>query len=140
MLEIPTYLIWDSDKSKNKDGNPNANRRLLRLLGQEEEDFPSKVMPTFACFEDKLEATLKSELGPEVVETTIREIVEEFGDPAAEDCLKRPALFSSLLSKAKAKGHESRSLNLILDNILALSPAAKLARADGGQRASQNRI
>jgi len=126
MLGIPTYLIWDSDKRKPPEkAYPETNRRLLRLLGEVEEDFPGKVTKRFACFEDELESTLELELGAEVFQTCKQEVAEEFGDSNPEDCLKRPALFSRLLSKARLKGHESTTLNSILDTILALSPSKK---------------
>jgi predicted ATP-dependent endonuclease of OLD family len=121
MLGIPTYLIWDSDRNKPvKEAHPETNRRLLRLLGEQEEEFPGKVTKKFACFENKLESTLELELGPEVVQSCKQEIAQELGESTIEDCLKRPALFSKLLLKARSKGRESLTLTSILDNILAL--------------------
>ena len=126
MLDIPTYIIWDSDKNKALDkAHPDTNRRLLRLVGEPEEDFPCKVAKRFACFENNLESTLEFELGHDIVQSCKQEIAKELGDAKPEDCLKRPALFSRLLSKARSKGHESATLNSILDSILELSASKK---------------
>jgi len=126
MLGIPTYLIWDSDKSLSpKKAYPETNRRLLHLVGQPEEDFPGRVGNNFACFDDKLESTLEKEIGEQIFQQYKQEITEQFGDSKLEDCLKRPALFSALLLKAKSHGKESSTLNSILDNILALHSNAK---------------
>jgi putative ATP-dependent endonuclease of the OLD family len=126
MLDIPTYLIWDSDKKKSaKDAHPETNRRLLHLLGETEEDFPGKVAKKFACFENDLETTLELEIGPELVQKCKQEVARELGDSNPEDCLKRPALFSRLLSRAYSKGHGCKTLESILDSILALSGSTK---------------
>jgi putative ATP-dependent endonuclease of OLD family len=126
MLDIPTYIVWDSDKNKGpKDAHPETNRRLLRLLGETEEEFPGKVAKKFACFENNLESTLQLELGHDIVQSCKEEIAHEFSDARPEDSLKRPALFSKLLIKARSKGHESATLNAILDSILALSASKK---------------
>jgi putative ATP-dependent endonuclease of OLD family len=126
MLEIPTYIIWDSDKNKSpKDAHPDTNRRLLRLLGEAEENFPGKVAKNFACFECNLESTLELELGHDIVQSCKQEIAQELGDAKPEDSLKRPALFSKLLTKARLNGHESTTLNSILDKILSLGASKK---------------
>lgn len=122
MLDIPTYVIWDSDKNLPPEkAMPKTNRNLLKLFGANEEDFPHKIEATYACFGDKLETTLNDELGHVTVATAVSEIVAEFHGVHEQDCLKRPMLFTKLLEKAALKGHFCKSLNLVLDKIFELS-------------------
>ena len=55
-LGIPIYVLFDGDQRRGRNGNPEANRALLALLGHPPEDFPAtQVQPAFACFADTLE-------------------------------------------------------------------------------------
>jgi putative ATP-dependent endonuclease of OLD family len=117
-LGIPTYVVWDSDKGDQQ--CIETNRRLLRLVGETEEDFPSAIKDSFACFENRLEATLRQELGEDVFDKTTRELQREFEAANPSDCLKRPLLFSELVKRAAAAQARSKSLTAILDKILAL--------------------
>jgi len=73
-LGIATYAVWDSDKGKfegdvKKSGNClKENRRLLRIHGVSEEDWPATVSDRYACFEVDLETTTKTQIGPELFE------------------------------------------------------------------------
>ena len=110
--------MWDSDKGDQQ--CIETNRRLLRLVGETEEDFPSAIEDSFACFETGLEATLRQELGEDVFDKTTRELQREFEAANPSDCLKRPLLFSELVKRAAAAQARSKSLTAILDKILAL--------------------
>jgi predicted ATP-dependent endonuclease of OLD family len=123
-LDIPTYLVWDSD-SPARDSNTKTNRILLKLLGEPEEDFPSKIGSTFACFEKKLESMLEAEVGPEIIAAAKRDIIDKNPGAKIEDCLNRPALFKDLLSRAAEKGRKCKSLDLLLDNVLDLYEKSK---------------
>lgn len=116
-LGIPVYLIWDSDKG-DKDDTAKTNRLLLRLVGENETDFPFGVNEAFACFEIKLEATLRDELGAALFDRILGELQIEFEVASPKDCLKKPAVVSELIRKAKAEGSTSKSLELILSKIL----------------------
>jgi hypothetical protein len=70
--------------------------------------------------------TLEAELGAEIMNKAIAEVVQEFDGASTGDCLKRPALFSKLLEKAKAQGHQSASLNSVVDKIVELSEKHKI--------------
>ena len=63
-LGIPTYVVWDADKGRS-DPKPDVNRRLLRMVGREEVDWPSHVDETSACFECDMEHTVRDEINPE---------------------------------------------------------------------------
>ena len=71
-LDIPTYLIWDSDQhfeTSNKHSHKDikqtreGNRCLLQLMGRIPEDWPNEVTAKFACFATNLDITLKQEIG-----------------------------------------------------------------------------
>jgi putative ATP-dependent endonuclease of the OLD family len=117
-LGIPVYVIWDSDKGD--DDTSKTNRLLLRLVGEPETDYPNEVKATFACFEVKLETTLKSELGEQFFDQTIGTLQKEFEVTSPKDCMKKPAVVSELIKRAQAEGRTSKSLELIVEKILAL--------------------
>ncbi len=118
-LGIPVYIVWDGDKGE-KDDTSKTNRLLLRLVGEPETDYPFGVKETFACFEVKLETTLRDELGAELFDRIVGELQTEFEVASPKDCLKKPAIVSELIRRANAEGCTSKSLELILDKILAL--------------------
>ncbi len=62
---IPTFMIWDGDRSKGRKEDARQNRVLLELGGLQVEDFPGTQVGTdSAVFEDELESELKAGLGP----------------------------------------------------------------------------
>jgi|HubBroStandDraft_5_1064220.scaffolds.fasta_scaffold00192_6 putative ATP-dependent endonuclease of OLD family len=133
-LGIPTYVVWDSDKGDQQ--CIETNRRLLRLVGEAEEDFPCTIKDSFACFERRLEDTLRQELGEEVFDKTTRELQREFEAANPNDCLKRPLLFSELIKRAAVAQATSKSLTAILDKILALQKPPATAGANPSNSAS----
>jgi putative ATP-dependent endonuclease of OLD family len=136
-LGIPTYIVWDSDRGDQN--GVETNKRLLRLLGEREQDYPSAIKDKFACFESKLEQTLKQELGEQLFERITREVQGECGAASPNDCLKRPLLFSELIRRARMAQASSKSLSDILDKILVLQkprePVARLATASSAPTA-----
>ena len=127
-LEIPTYVVWDSDRSQFENGGADTsrtNKLLLKLLGEAEVDYPAVVNEKFACFQDKLETTLKEELGSDLFNRIVAQLQEEFGIESPNDCLKKSAMVSELLKRAKADGKSCATLELILDMILELHNSQK---------------
>jgi predicted ATP-dependent endonuclease of OLD family len=120
-FEIPVYAVWDSDQGKS-DGEE-TNRRLLRLMGVQEEAWPSAVTPRYACFKNNLEATLREELGPERFLTFMGRAREAMGIRASQ-AVKTPAVFSELIRTASQEGQNSPTLDGIVVNILSLLPIA----------------
>ena len=78
-LEIPLYVVWDSDKGKENTASITTNHKLLRLCGQQEEDWPAGVFDRHACFGTNLTETLRHELGKEYYDRTLDQIQQEFG-------------------------------------------------------------
>ncbi len=126
-LGIPVYVIWDGDKG-DTDAKPEDNRRLLRLLKQPEEDWPSGVKDCHACFEVNLETTLKNEIGEELFDRLLSEAQTHFSIQKKKDALKNPVVLQRIVRKASDEGRTSATLKGIVEKIIALKP-----QGGGGQ-------
>ena len=94
-LGIPIYIVWDGDHG-GRDARPEDNRRLLKLLGQAEEDWPALTADSHACFKSKLEATLSDELGTELFNRLLSEGQVAFGIPK-EHATKNPMVIQYVI-------------------------------------------
>ena len=119
-LDIPIYIIWDSDKYGRNNPKASDNHRLLRLMGQPPQDWPALVQDTFACFEDRLETTLCNEIGPEYFEECLTECRVGFCIPKREHAIKNPTVIAAIIKKAQDNGKDSATLNRIIEKITAL--------------------
>ena len=116
-LGISVYVVWDGDCG-GKD--PEDNRSLLRLLGKPEQDWPHFVAESCACFKVNLEKTLEDEIGRESFTRWLSEAQKEFGITTKNHALKNPAILEYVIDKAALSGEASRSLESIVENIIAL--------------------
>jgi len=119
-IGIPVYVVWDSDYN-DKDA-PKANRYLLRLVGQPEDDWPAEVGVCHACFKTKLESVLSEEIGKELFEQKLSEVQAQLGIPNKKDALKNPTLLLKIVEKAAAEGKTSATLKSIIEKIIAQKP------------------
>lgn len=119
-LGIRTYCIWDSDCGQ-ADARPLDNRRILRLVGYAEEDWPSEVQSKFACFRSELGKTLSEEIGPSLFEQFVAEQQEHFDIARRRDALKNPVVLRGVVERAATEGHHSATLVGIVDAIVALA-------------------
>lgn len=117
-LGIPVYLIWDSDKGT-KDSKPEENRHLLKLIGKVEEDWPSHIDDSHSCFEQKLEVTLRTEIGEQLFEKCMCECETEFS-MKRKRAIKNPVVISAIIEKARQQGHPCTSLEKIVKKIYML--------------------
>jgi predicted ATP-dependent endonuclease of OLD family len=120
-LGIPVYVIWDGDHGE-KDANSEDNRRLLRLLQQPEEDWPSGVKDRYACFKVNLETTLEEEIGKNLFDRLLSEARRALGIPKEKDALKNPVVLQRIIEKASADAKSSATLKAIVEKIIALKP------------------
>ena len=118
-LGIPVYVVWDGDFD-GSDTKQEVNRRLLRLLGKTEQDWPSFVEQSSACFRVKLEKTLEDEIGKENFAYWLSEAQSELGIAKKKHALKNPAIIGDVVEKAASKGKTSSSLEEIIENIVTL--------------------
>jgi predicted ATP-dependent endonuclease of OLD family len=138
---IPVYLVWDSDHGKGEatgtcsecqkplEGrhDPADNRRLMRIVGAAEEDWPKQLTPMFCCFKVDLETTLREELGPAVFDELLAACQTEYSIPKRKHAIKNPKIIAAIIQRAKARGCESGTLNAVVSHIMALSTATAQA-------------
>ncbi len=120
-LGIPVYVVWDGDHGE-KDTKPEDNRKLLRLVGHTEEDWPCGVKDQHACFKADLETTLSEEVGKELFDQLLGEAQIQLGIPKKKDALKTPIAIQHVVEKAAAAGKTSETLKSIVEKIVALKP------------------
>lgn len=117
-LGTPTYVVWDSDMG-DKDAKPEANRRLLRMLGREESDWPSHVDEVSACFRVDLEHTLRDEIGTDIFEKIHTASRAHFGLKQGES-KKNAMAMQRTVQRAADKGSMSKTLKTIVENVMSL--------------------
>jgi putative ATP-dependent endonuclease of the OLD family len=120
-LGIPVYVVWDGDHGQ-KDAKAEDNRRLLRLLGQSEEDWPCEVGSTHACFRIELEETLAEEIGKDVFDRLLSESQTELDIAKKKDAMKNPVVLRRIVEGASAEGKTSPTLEGIVGRIISLKP------------------
>ena len=120
-LSLPVFVVWDNDEGS--DGAlARDNRRLLRLLGLQEEDWPVFVGEAAACLKGNLNALLGDELGAEDYERYMAEGCAEYGmDRTRAD--KNAVLVSELVSRAYGEGRRVPTLDSLVLSICRSSGA-----------------
>ena len=118
-LGISVYVLWDADCGRSR-AKPETNRYLLRLLGNPEQDWPEFVGDSSACFKVTLEKTLEDEIGAEYFNHWLSEAQEQFGIHTKELALKSPAVIEYVANKSTSTGKISKSLESIVEKIVAL--------------------
>ena len=119
-LGIPLYVVWDSDNDKGDAGSPRTNRRLLRLCGQPEEDWPAGVFDCYACFRTNLTKVLRHELGEEFYDRTLAEIQQEWGLDNWDKGEKNPLVVAELINKAKEDNISPPTIGETVERIVTL--------------------
>ena len=126
-LGIPVYVIWDGDHGETE-ARAEDNRKLLRLVGQSEEDWPCGVKDQHACFKSELETTLAEEIGKEMFDRLLVAEQGQLGIPRKKDALKNPVVLQHIVENAAVEGKTSATLGGIVEKIVALKPQRR-----GGQ-------
>ena len=143
-FNTPMFCVWDSDshlgetagnckecgKSRDKKGNPAENRRLLRVFGKEEEDWPGCIQDEFACFATNLENTLQTEIGEEPFDRFLDAAQDAFGILKRDHAKKNPMALEFTFGQAKAADKSSKSIDLILEKISSMYKKATLNTVD----------
>ena len=115
-LDIPTYIIWDSDRSK-QNARPEDNHRLLRLCGRTAEDWPNVVESGFACFEHTFTSTVRSEIGVQLWGELLHKWRSAFDYADNDSALKKPSILEHIIIEAAEKGARSQALTDVLKSI-----------------------
>ncbi|MHA1428021.1 MAG: AAA family ATPase [Candidatus Helarchaeota archaeon] len=117
-LEIPIYVIWDSDFGKDN-VKPEDNHRLLRLFNHPIEDWPKRITKNFACFEQDLNTTLRSEIDEVFFEDNLKKICNELCMNKKRHAFKNPQIIQELIKIAINEGKSSPTLEEIVSHIIA---------------------
>jgi putative ATP-dependent endonuclease of OLD family len=117
-LGIKTYLIWDNDKGT-KDAKPQDNKRLLRLVGATEEDWPSGVWDTHACFDPKLENVLITEITSQIFDYYFTKAMDEFRIDR-DRAIKNPFVLRYVIEGAYREKHHSKTLTSMVEKICSI--------------------
>lgn len=118
-LGIPTFLVWDCDQG-NQDPKVEHNRALQRIAGvppAEVGDYVSRVGDAHASFSEKLEATLRQEIGEAVYDQAVEAAREKFGLQARSDVEKSPTAMTDVLRAAAVQGAVSNTLRQLVEAI-----------------------
>lgn len=133
-LGIQIYTIWDGDFGKgetegvcekcgrnlDKKPDPKYNRRILKLFGYPETDWPEYVEDKFACFKYDLETTLKNEIGDKLFEECLDACQSDYCICKRKHAMKNPNVIMTIITNAKEQGRPSNTLENIVKKILAL--------------------
>ncbi|NJO07957.1 MAG: ATP-dependent endonuclease [Chloroflexaceae bacterium] len=113
---IKVYPVWDNDK-------PNAqacstNRKLLRLCGSEEEDWPEGIHDTHAIFSPKLEAIIEDDVRQAGIDwTALRdEVCNQIGGE-----LKSHAVVSEIVKRAHEQRCQFPFASQIIERVMTLT-------------------
>lgn len=117
-LGIPTYVVWDGDKG-GRNSAPEANHRLLRLLGHDVVDWPSHIDETSACFEKNLDDTLEEETDSEFYEQTVDTAKHEFGY-SRQEARKNALVIRRIVERSVSPSRGSQTLRSIVNRIMDL--------------------
>lgn len=115
---IPTYFVFDGDKTKGEGAA--SNRLLLTLGGEGIVDFPdTSVGPICARFEEDIETYLESQAGARFI--PLRDgCANSCGHPRPSKALKNSEVMAMFLAKARDEGIQFLVLQQIVERISAL--------------------
>ena len=125
-MGIPVYVVFDGDRqqrgTKQEAEAIQMNRRLLRLLGSPEEDFPkTHVKPTWTVFENDIENELERELGNDVYLRLGENVADEFGFHRPSQVTKNFHCSARLIELAYEEGRRVRVLEDVVEAITVLA-------------------
>lgn len=124
---IPTYCVFDGDKSHQ--GNPHKeaqtvklNRLLLTLNDAPAVDFPeTQAHAHWATFEENLEATVRDAVGDEYYEGLREEVAVAFGYAKPSDAAKNPEVAAKIVHRLYGEGKGVPALEQVVERISALN-------------------
>jgi putative ATP-dependent endonuclease of the OLD family len=117
-FDIPTYLIWDCDSQD----DAQQNRALQRRAGVVDEELVDKatiVGPRFACFEVKLETTMKLEMGAAELSSAVEQAKAACFVKRATEAQKSPFVMATVIRMLAEDGCTSPTLQNIVRSITA---------------------
>ena len=121
-LGVRTYVVWDGDGNTGKEKRVNA--RLLSLLGRGgggEDDWLGVTTDDFACFRDKLEVELRSDMGEDIYDRLVSEYRKTYRLKGRNP--KKPLVTRLLMREMEKRQIRPACLERIVNAILGDAPA-----------------
>lgn len=115
-FSLPLFVVWDSDYGK-EGSKVGWNQALLRFFGQKEEDYPDKINRNFACFKTDMTSVIKQEVGEELYNRLMKNLVGEYSYQDVEQARKNPHIIQEFLRRATEAGKECTTLKRIVERI-----------------------
>ena len=132
-LGVRTYMVWDADRrraERDPRQDVETNRHYLGVLGEEPDDWPSRVAGTHACFEDNLNATMRGEIGGALYDRLLDAARKRLGIHDRKAAEKKSIVMVDILSKARAARCPCGTLDLLVDTIRRMGGEAHGAGAE----------
>lgn len=114
-LEIPTYVVWDSDEGEEE--GISANKNILRCHGCEPEDYPCRMTDDFCCTKTNLERAFRGEIGLDDYNRVVLKYCEEKDLGKPHYVMENPHIVSKIIDLLEAEGYHSNKLRDIVDKI-----------------------
>lgn len=125
-LGIPTYVVFDNDQSSVKDDQKDSEiyynrfmQRLLGVLAEDLEDWPSGVHKEWAAWDGNLEKYLVEKCSAELYGKVKIEMMAHF-EVSNDDCVKSPTIAGAMLTSFIKHDIVFDELDQIIDTIDAL--------------------
>ncbi len=119
-LGIPTYIVFDCDKSLGNDAHADINKLLFKMCNCPEEEFPkTNVTEKEAHFEENLENIFREELGEETYKELLTKHCKELGYNR-KDGEKNPIVVCNVIRDTYISGKKLSTLEKIVDVIIKL--------------------
>ena len=121
-FDIPTFHLFDCDQKANGIEHLDHNHALQRVSVAPPAplfDAQTYVGADFACFENKIEATLRQELTEQILDTCCETVKNAHDVTEHSAAMKSPRLMYEILRLAADQGHRSATLEAMVGAILA---------------------
>ncbi|WP_336337393.1 AAA family ATPase [Haloarcula brevis] len=112
------YVMFDSDHDDESEAV--INKRLLRLVDAEEENWPSGVYDRHACFQENLTQCIRNSLDPDFYNDALRDACDKYGYHKQSRGAKNPTVMSTVFETAKQDDRSVPKLDEVIDQVLAL--------------------
>ena len=121
-LGIMPYVIFDGDndrEDKKKENHPKTNRALLKLLGKQPKDFPeTECWNDGACFKTNLQKEIQQQIGQELYNLVLDEVLKEYDLAEYTDGKKNPGVMAEVIKRCTQKGKKPEILMQIVNTII----------------------
>ena len=117
-LGIPTYVVWDGDKTK-REHDPATNQRLRRILKRPETAPLDHVDGQSACFEEDLNQVIRDEIDETHYNKAIEDARRRYG-LTRDEAEKKALVVESIVEDAVAHRSECETIQAIVSKIVTL--------------------